>query len=126
MLGLVLSAEKKRSYKLWCELYDFNEKLILNIKYERRHLEDVLNDFDMVKKLYSGNLDLDGEEVDFIKNYFRLIGTTDAQSQLDFLNEEKVAISKYRADSEIKYKKYGSLYVKLCIACGILIAVLLA
>lgn len=126
MLGVALSAEKKRRYKLWCELYDFNEKLILNIKYERRRLEEVLNDFGMVKKLYLGNEDFDGEECDFIKNYFRLIGTTDANSQLGFLCEEKVSISKYKAESEIKYKKYGSLYIKLCIACGILIAVLLA
>ena len=126
LLGMALSADKKKQYKIMCEFYDFNESLMLNIKYERKRFEEILGGFNTVKKALNGEEVIGGEEGEFIKKYLDGIGTTDAQSQISYLGEMKEKLSKYKSESETKYKKYGSLYLKLCIACGILIAVLLA
>ena len=126
LLGMALSADKKKQYKIMCEFYDFNESLMLNIKYERNRFEEILGGFNTVKKALNGEEVIGGEEGEFIKKYLEGIGTTDAQSQISYLGEMKEKLSKYKSESETKYKKYGSLYLKLCIACGILIAVLLA
>lgn len=123
---MALSADKKKQYKIMCEFYDFNESLMLNIKYERKRFEEILDGFNTVKKALNGEEVIGGEEGEFIKKYLDGIGTTDAQSQISYLGEMKEKLSKYKSESETKYKKYGSLYLKLCIACGILIAVLLA
>ncbi|MGN0806094.1 MAG: hypothetical protein ACI4MC_03570 [Candidatus Coproplasma sp.] len=126
LLGAALSADKKRQYKTVCEFYDFNESLILNIKYERKRFDEVAKGYENVKKALAGEEVLSGEEGKFIKKYLEGIGTTDAQSQISYLMEMKETLAKYKNESEKKYKKYGSLYLKLCIACGILIDVLLA
>ncbi|MGN1060856.1 MAG: hypothetical protein ACI4QN_03905 [Candidatus Coproplasma sp.] len=126
LLGIVLSADKKRRYKIICEFYDFNESLILNIKYERKRFEEVASGFESVKRVLNGEEVLNGEQGEFIKKYLEGIGTTDAISQIGYLTEMKETLTKYKNESEKNYKKYGSLYLKLCIACGILIAVLLA
>lgn len=126
LLGVALSADKKKKYKTICEFYDFNENLILNIKYERKRFEEVAKGYESVKRALSGEEVLSGEQGEFIKKYLEGIGTTDALSQIGYLTEMKETLSKYRSESENNYKKYGSLYLKLCIACGILIAVLLA
>ncbi|MGN0824222.1 MAG: hypothetical protein ACI4MB_04050 [Candidatus Coproplasma sp.] len=126
LLGVVLSGDKKKQYKTICEFYDFNENLILNIKYERKRFEEVANGYESVKRALNGEEVLNGEQGEFIKKYLEGIGTTDALSQIGYLTEMKETLSKYRNESEKNYKKYGSLYLKLCIACGILIAVLLA
>lgn len=125
-MGLTLSADKKRQYRTICEFYDFNESLILNIKYERKRFEEVAKDYKNVERALAGQEVLDGEEGAFIKKYLSGIGTTDAQSQIGYLSQMKETLAKYKGESEKNCKKYGSLYLKLCIACGILIAVLLA
>ncbi len=112
--------------KAICEFYDFNEKLILNIKYERKKFDEVVREFNTVKRALNGEEIIDGEEGAFVKKYLEGIGTTDAQSQLCYLNEMKQTLGKFKEKSEQDYKKYGSLYIKISLACGILIAVLLA
>lgn len=123
---MALSADKKKQYKTICEFYDFNENLILNIKYERKRFDEVVKTYKNVEKAIAGQEVVGGEEGVFIKKYLKGIGTTDAQSQIGYLTEMKETLAKYKSESEKNYKKYGSLYLKLCIACGILIAVLLA
>lgn len=126
LLGVALSTDKKKKYKTICQFYDFNESLILNIKYERKRFGEVVKAYKEVERALAGEEVLDGEEGIFIKKYLAGIGTTDAQSQLGYLTEMKETLLKYKSESEKNCKKYGSLYLKLCIACGILIAVLLA
>lgn len=125
-MGVTLSTDKKKKYKTICEFYDFNESLILNIKYERKRFEEIAKGYKSVERALAGQEVLDGDEGIFIKKYLVGIGTTDAQSQIGYLTEMKETLAKYKGESEKKCKKYGSLYLKLCIACGILIAVLLA
>lgn len=123
---MALSSDKKREMKIMREFYDFNEKLILNMKYGRKKFSELKEGYPHVVKALNGGEVLSGERGEFIKKYLEGIGTTDAASQTAYLGEMKNWLAKYKDESEQNYKKYGSLYFKLCIAGGILIAVLLA
>lgn len=108
------------------ELYEFNEQLILNLKYGQVRLSAVADKYKFVKAALAGEKVLDGSDAKLIENYLTGLGCTDASSQIDYLNERKLELKKYKDESENNYKKYGSLYLKISLMVGILIAVLLA
>lgn len=124
--GLILSNEKKTKAKVFAQFYEFNEKLILNLKYGREKVSKIAEDYGYVNKCLKGEKVLSGEEGKFLTDYLLSIGQTDASSQIDYLNERKTELENYRKSSSDNYKKYGSLYFKLCLMAGILIAVLFA
>ena len=123
---MALSAEKKKRKKVFEQFYDFNEKLIVNLKYGKDKVCDVAKDYEVVQSAMKGQAVLSGEEGAFIVDYVNNIGKTDAQTQISYLTERKVYLQKYRDLSKDDYKKYSSLYFKLSLMAGILIAVLLA
>lgn len=125
-LGLVISTEKKREMKVYAQFYDFNEKLILNLKFNRDKIETVAEEFDQVKRAMNGDEVAKGEDGEILKRYIDQIGNTDAPTQLLYLTEQGQTLKKLKLKSEENYKKYGSLYFKLSLMAGILIAVLLA
>lgn len=125
-LGLAISAEKKREMNVFGQFYDFNEKLILNLKFNRDKIGTVADEFDLVKRVMSGDQLIKGGEGEFLKRYLSDIGKTDAPTQIEYLNEKGQTLEKLKKKSEENYKKYGSLYLKLSLMAGILIAVLLA
>lgn len=124
--GLILSNEKKTKAKVFDQFYEFNEKLIINLKYGREKVSKIAEDYGYVKKCLNGEKVLDGEDNKFLCDYLSSIGHTDAASQIDYLSERKSELENYRKTSRENYKKYGSLYFKLCLMAGILIAVLFA
>ena len=125
-LGLAISAEKKREMNVFGQFYDFNEKLILNLKFNRDKIGTVADEFDLVKRVMSGDQLIKGGDGEFLKRYLSDIGKTDAPTQIEYLNEKGQTLEKLKKKSEENYKKYGSLYFKLSLMAGILIAVLLA
>ena len=125
-LGIAAATEKKRRAKIFAEFYEFNEKLLLNLKYGREKVSKVVEEFESVRKVMDGNEVLKGEDGKFLKNYVSGIGETDAVTQVEYLNERKLALSEYKQKSQEDYKKHGSLYVKLALMAGLLVAVLLA
>ncbi len=125
-LGLAISAEKKREMQVLGQFYDFNEKLILNLKFNRDKISTVADGFDWVKKVMKGDMPVKGEDGEFLKRYVADIGKTDAPTQIEYLTEKGQALEIMKNKSEENYKKYGSLYFKLSLMAGVLIAVLLA
>lgn len=123
---MAVSAEKKREKVVFAQFYDFNEKLILNLKYGREKVNKIAEDYNYVKKVMDGGEVLKGENGAFLKSYVDGIGGSDALTQVDYLNEKKHTLQEFKQKSEENYKKYGSLYFKLSVMAGILIAVLLA
>lgn len=123
---MLLSADKKKRKNVFGELYEFNEQLLLNLKYGKHKLSDVSDNFKYVDRILKGESVLDGGDAEFIKSYITNIGATDANSQIDYLNERKQTLKKYKEESADDYKKYSSLYLKISLMIGILIAVLLA
>lgn len=125
-LGVLLSAEKKKRAKVFDEFCEFNEKMLLNLKYGKSKVKEVYENYPYVRLVFAGKEVLKGEDGEFIAAYVRSIGTTDAQSQIDYLNERKIQLKKFRYESAANYKKYSSLYIKICLLGGILVAVMLA
>ena len=125
LLGIILTADKKKNMKVFAQFYEFNEKLLLNLKYGRIKVKEIASEYEYVQKALQGERILKGEEDEFLKNYVANIGSTDALSQVDYLNERKQNLKKYKDESETAYKKYGSLYFKIALMVGILVAVLL-
>lgn len=125
-LGIAISAEKRRVAKVYEQFYSFNERLILNLKFGRERIEKVAEEFDFVKKALNGDKPVKGVAGDYLMDYVAQIGSTDALTQVEYLNEKKTELHSRMQESGDNYKKYGSLYFKLSILAGILIAVLLA
>ncbi|MCM1437992.1 MAG: hypothetical protein NC131_02105 [Roseburia sp.] len=123
---MAISAEKKREMRVLEQFYEFNEKLILNLKFSRDKIETVADGFEHVKRIMRGDETIKGEHGDFLLSYLHDIGKTDAPTQIDYLNEKGQTLEKLKNESGEKYKKYGSLYFKLSLMAGVLIAVLLA
>ena len=70
-LGMAVSAEKKREMKVFAQFYDFNEKLIINLKYGKDKVGKIAEEFDYVQKVMRGGEVIKGEEGDFLKSYIK-------------------------------------------------------
>lgn len=125
-IGTLISAGKKKRMALFCEVYDFNEQQLLNLKYSRQPIETVAARFKIMPDILKGKNLPDGEDGEILREYVENLGKTDATSQIDYLNEKKAVLTKLRDDSLSDYKKYSSLYVKIFFMVGVLLAVLLA
>lgn len=124
--GVVLSADKKKRAAVFAELYEFNERMLINLKYGKMRLSRISSEFKYIPDILSGKSVLGGEDGKFISAYAGCIGSSDSSSQIDYLNERKSAIKKLMEESAENYRKYSALYVKIALMIGILLAVLLA
>lgn len=124
-MGVLLSAEKKKKAAVFAELYEYNELLLLNLKFGRDDMRILAKKFRYMGDMIDGKPLLNGDDEEFIKSYVQNLGVTDAYSQIDYLSERKSYIKKHKDESFADYKKYSSLYVKIFLMLGILIAVLL-
>ena len=125
-IGSFLAANKKKRMQIFSELYEFNEQLILTLKFTRNAIEKIAEPFKYVPDILEGKELISGEDGQFLKDYIQNLGKTDALSQVDYLNERKLLLKKYKDDSFNDYKKYSSLYVKIFFLIGVMVAVLLA
>lgn len=125
-IGVFLSAKKKRRMQIFAELYEFNEQLLLNMKYSRLPMEKVAKNFKFMPEVLNGKILLEGKDGEIISDYVFNLGRSDALSQIDYLNERKTVLTKCRDESSNDYKKYSSLYIKIFFLLGVLMAILLA
>ena len=125
-IGTFLAANKKKRMQVFAELYEFNEQLILTLKFSRSSMDKIASPFKFVPDILSGSCPLSGDDGEFIRDYTLNLGKTDALSQVDYLTERKNVLKKYKDESFADYKKYSSLYVKIFFLIGVLVAVLLA
>lgn len=112
--------------QVFAELYEFNEQLILNLKFSKCSINKIASPFKYVESILNGSINLSGTDGEFIKDYTENLGMTDALSQVDYLSERKTLLKKYKEESFTDYKKFSSLYVKIFFLIGVTIAVLLA
>ena len=125
-IGIFLSTKKKRRMEIFAELYEFNEQLLLNMKFSQQTLEKVAQNFKFIPEVLSGKILLEGKDGEVISDYVLNLGKSDALSQIDYLNERKAVLIKYRDESSGEYRKYSSLYIKIFFLLGVLMAILLA
>ena len=126
LIGIFLSAGKKKRMQIFAELYEFNEQLILTLKFTRASMEKIAEPYKFVPDILDGKELISGDDGQFLKDYILNLGRTDALSQVDYLNERKALLKKYKDESFADYKKYSSLYVKIFFLIGVTAAVLLA
>ena len=112
--------------QIFAELYEFNEQLILTLKFSRASIEKIAEPYKFVSEVLDGKDILTGDDGQFLKDYIQNLGKTDALSQVDYLNERKQILKKYKDESFTDYKKYSSLYVKIFFLIGVMAAVLMA
>ena len=125
-IGVFLSANKKKRMQVFSELYEFNEQLILTLKFSRSSIDTIAAPFKFVPKILNGETVLKGADDAAVRDYVQNLGKTDALSQVDYLSERKQTLKKYKEESCADYKKYSSLYVKIFFLVGVMAAVLLA
>lgn len=125
-IGIFLSANKKKKMLVFSEMYEFNEQLILTLKFSRSSIDKIAEPFKYVPKVLSGELTFKGDCGEVLKSYIVNLGQTDALSQVDYLTEKKAVLKKYKDESFTDYKKYSSLYIKIFFLVGVMIAILLA
>ncbi len=125
-IGVFLSANKKKRMQVFSELYEFNEQLILTLKFSRSSMNTIAAPFKFVSKILNGESVLKGADDTVVRDYVQNLGKTDALSQVDYLSERKQTLKKYKEESYTDYKKYSSLYVKIFFLIGVMAAVLLA
>lgn len=125
-IGVLLSADKKKRAQVFAELYEFNERMLINLKFGKARMSQIAADFRYIPDILAGKSVLNGSDGQFIADYIKNIGVSDSSSQIDYLNERKATIKKLMEESGENYKKYSSLYIKIALMTGILIAVLLA
>lgn len=123
---MLLSADKKKRAQVFAELYEFNERMLINLKFGKLRISQIAAEFRYMPDIVVGKRVLNGSDGQFLSEYIKNIGVSDSSSQIDYLNERKSAIKKLMEESAENYKKYSSLYVKIALMIGILIAVLLA
>lgn len=125
-LGVFFSAGKKKKMQVFSELCEFNDRLIMNLKFDKNPLDNVAQSYKYIPVALNGGKVLDGKDGEVISDYFVNLGKSDAMSQIDYLNGKKAQLAKYRDKSENNYKRYSSLYVKIFFMIGVLMAVLMA
>lgn len=108
------------------ELYEYNEQLIMNLKYSRSSMKAIAQNYKFVPKILSGERVLEGADGKFIEDYLLNLGKSDALSQIDYLNGRTSELLKLKEESFSDYKRYSSLYIKIFFLIGVLVAVLLA
>ena len=112
--------------QVYSELYEFNEQPIPNLKYSLSSMDKIAAPFKFVPDILHGEIPLPEPDAEFLRDYTENLGKTDALSQIDYLNERKIALKKFRDESLADYKKYSSLYIKIFFLIGVMAAVLLA
>lgn len=125
-IGVLLSSEKKKRAKVYSELYEFNERMLLNLRYGKERISQITADYKFIDDILAGKDLLAGEDATFLKEYGKNLGSSDCSSQIEYLSERQTFLRKMKDESMSDYKKYSSLYIKIALMAGILIAVLLA
>ena len=123
---MLLSADKKRRAGVYEELYEFNERMLINLRYGGRRVGEISSGCKYIADILDGKSVLGGEDDRFLREYSKSLGVSDSSSQIDYLVERRPQIKKLRDESAENYKKYSSMYIKIALMAGVLIAVLLA
>lgn len=132
-----LLANKYRERKLFYDsLLNFNDLLINQVSFGQKSiLELIKNDKNdclyivLREYFYTNNFNetylnfLDNTEIEFIKNYFKLIGVGEKNSQIEYLKSIKIEIMNKLNNATENVSKYTKLYLKLGFLIGLLIFV---
>ena len=137
-LGYILSIKYGESSDFWDNFSFWHKKIKSEISFSQNSLPEIFggeNKSDVfltvaTEYLKTKNVTLklrflSKEEKDFLTKYLQALGTTDRNSQLNFLNSVETELEKYRSDAENKRKRYRPLFVKLGFLFGLIVFILI-
>ena len=137
VIGYLISAGYKESSDFWDSFLTWHKKIKSEIAFSQSSLteifaiDDKTDAFLCAAKEYLSNNEvsdklsfLSKEEKSFLEKYLTRLGTTDKDSQLDFLNSMENELNSFRNSAEMKHKKMRPLYVKLGFLLGLIVFIL--
>lgn len=146
--GYLFTKKYRRRKLFFMQFYTFNERFLNEISYYRRPLSQFLTQYSYkgeyatLLETYFENINepekfqrilfekdaldfLKQEEKNFVFDYFTALGKGDSHSQKNCYNAQKERLILLRNEAENTCRKYGDLYIKLGILCGLLLLILM-
>lgn len=146
--GYLLARKYRQRKEFFLQFKEFNERFLSEISYYRRPIVDFVsqyfykgefnvllhcyfeqlleNDFEEKRALDLPEfIFLNEEEKAVINDYFLMLGRGDSSSQKGYFSSVREKLFKLQNDSEVACKRYGDLYIKLGVLCGLLILILI-
>lgn len=146
--GYFFSKKYRKRKDFFNRLFAFNDEFLNEISYHKRPLNEFLkcyrqkSDFAVFLTLYLRSLGdenlyndshtaltemgcFSNEEIQFILEYFSMLGKGDSQSQKQYYSGIKNRLNEYMDRAKADCEKYGKLYVKLGFLCGLTILILI-
>ena len=138
LIGYLFSARYRESSDFWDEFLTWHKKIKSEITFSQRSLPEIFDSDDrddlfltvakeyLSDKTIKTNLDfLSKEEIIFLTKYLESLGTTDKNSQLDFLNSMENDVEYYQQIAEKKNKNFRPLFVKMGFLLGLILFILI-
>ena len=146
--GYLLGRKYRQKRQFFDQFKEFNERFLSEVTYYRRpileflmryrykgefhiFLQDLIFDLKEENSFFKTCLEgaeytfLTNEDKIFLADYFAMFGRSDSASQKAYFSSANLEIEKKKTLAQSELKKYGDLYLKLGILCGILIVILI-
>ena len=136
-IGYIFSEKYKKRKNYYQNFRLFNSRLKNELIFTKKSILELIDlkefdDFIINLNNYFNNVNieelslpyLNNEEINFFYDYAKRIGSGDKDSQLQYVNEIDVEISKRFIDAEEKEKKYKALYVKIGFLIGLILLII--
>lgn len=149
-VGFGFSSYYRRRVKFFSDCISFQNKMVVEIAFKQNKLKEIIDefikrcgiDFKFVLKsfeenyllgknvleesmLFKKNICLSKEEKEIVYAFFKTLGRYDSENQIKEIENFKKTFESSFADAQAENKKYSSLYVKLGLMAGLLVAILL-
>jgi len=145
--GYLLGRKYRQKRQFFNQFKEFNERFLTEVTYYRRpileflshyrykgefhaFLEDIIfsleEKYSLDKYMKTNDYTfLTHEDKIFLNDYFSMFGRSDSVSQKAYFSSANVEIEKRKTNAQSEVKKYGDLYLKMGVLCGILIVILI-
>ncbi len=125
-VGVLIANDKKLDNKIFEELDNFNDEMLISCKFDRISKNKLLSKYNLLFNFCNNKFKLSNKDyTEFIKNYFEFVGKSDFKSQVDFMSSKKLQIETFKNETKKEYKRYKDMYLKIFFLVGVVIAVLL-
>jgi len=137
IIGYFLASKYIDRKKFYNDFINFNQLLKQQILFNKRTLIEIIkeqkNDSEfylvlqngIINKRYDANFNyLNKDDVVFFSSYLKSLGTSDIDTQIDFINKtNEILVVKFNQALEYE-KKYKTLYIKMGFLIGLMLMII--
>lgn len=136
-IGYLFSLQYGQAREFWAKFKFWHKKIKAEISFSQSSLSEIFESGEIsdpfclsakeylaAKKINTELRFLSKEEISFLYKYLQNLGTTDKDSQLNFLNSLEPELENYSENAAEKDKKFRPLYVKLGFLLGLIVFIL--